>query len=166
MSRRFPCMRRSRLVKGSFITAHTRLNASGCFVHLAYLLNPSTLPNPQMAPGKESRRVRKLALEVDRLLQKGNRRLDILFHVHLLTHPHCLPVRLGCGGCSFPFGRTPMWLPRAPHLAHTTLLANHGTSVSPGHFDTSTKPWCRALLLPVTGRCKGSCDSVAFTACD
>jgi len=27
----------------------------------------------------------------------------------------------GRGGCSFQFGRTSMWRPRAPHLAHTTL---------------------------------------------
>jgi hypothetical protein len=48
-----------------------------------------------------------------------------------------LPVRLSCGGCSFQFGRTSMYRPRAPHLAHTTLLVNDGTAVSSGYFDTS-----------------------------
>jgi hypothetical protein len=38
------------------------------------------------------------------------------------------PVRLSLGGCSFQFGRTWMWRPRAPHLAHTILLAKDGTS--------------------------------------
>ena len=50
----------------------------------------------------------------------------------LWAHRHSLPVRLSLGGGSFQFGRTSMWRPRAPHLAHTTLLANDGTSVSAG----------------------------------
>jgi hypothetical protein len=40
----------------------------------------------------------------------------------------------------YGFGRTSMWRPRAPHFAHTTLLANDGTSVSSGYFDTSIRP--------------------------
>jgi hypothetical protein len=32
-----------------------------------------------------------------------------------------------------------MCRPRAPHFAHTTLRANHGTSVSSGYFDTSRR---------------------------
>jgi hypothetical protein len=32
------------------------------------------------------------------------------------------------------FGRTSMWRPRAPHLAHTTLLANDGISTSSRYF--------------------------------
>jgi hypothetical protein len=31
-----------------------------------------------------------------------------------------LPVT-SCNGCSFQFGRTSMWQPRAPHLAHRPL---------------------------------------------
>jgi hypothetical protein len=59
------------------------------------------------------------------------------------------------------FGRTSILMthfrpiPRAPHLAHTTLRANHGTSVSPGYFDTSIKPWWRhaSLRQVATSRC-------------
>jgi len=47
------------------------------------------------------------------------------------------PLRLGRSGCPFQFGRTSMGRPRAPHLAHTTLLANHGTSTSSGYLETS-----------------------------
>ena len=43
-----------------------------------------------------------------------------------------LPVRLWPGGCSFQFGRTSILLPRPPHLAQTTRVRNHGTSVSAG----------------------------------
>ena len=42
---------------------------------------------------------------------------------------HTLPVRLSLGGCSFQFGRTSILLPRPPHLAQTTRVRNHGTSV-------------------------------------
>jgi len=45
----------------------------------------------------------------------------------IFHHRQCLPVRLSLGGCSFQFGRTSMWRPRAPHLAHTALLAKLGT---------------------------------------
>ena len=71
------------------------------------------------------------------------------------TCRHCLPVTLSRGGCSFQFGRTSMCRPRPPHLAHTTLLANHGTSVSPGYFDTSTRPWWRqaSWRQVATSRC-------------
>jgi hypothetical protein len=71
------------------------------------------------------------------------------------VHHHCLPVRLSVGGCSFQFGRTSMWRPRAPHLAHTTLLANQGTSTSSANFGTSIKPWWRhaSLRQDASSRC-------------
>jgi hypothetical protein len=40
-----------------------------------------------------------------------------------------------------------MWRPRAPHLAHTILLANDGTSTSSVYFDTSISPWWRQASL-------------------
>jgi hypothetical protein len=43
-------------------------------------------------------------------------------------------------GLQFPQEKTD---PRAPHFAHATLLANHGTSVSSGYFETSISPSCR-----------------------
>jgi hypothetical protein len=50
----------------------------------------------------------------------------------LLGHRHCFPVRLGCVGCSFHFGRTSILFPRLPHSAQTTRGLNDGTSVSAG----------------------------------
>jgi hypothetical protein len=63
------------------------------------------------------------------------------------SHRHCLPVRLSLGGYSFQFGRTSLCRPRAPHLAHTTLLAKDATSSSSGFFETSIKPWWRHTSL-------------------
>jgi hypothetical protein len=57
-------------------------------------------------------------------------------------------------GFSFQFGRTSIRRPCAPHLAHTTLLANHVTNTSPGYFDTSITAWWRQKFeAPPTTAC-------------
>jgi hypothetical protein len=50
--------------------------------------------------------------------------------ITLISHRHCLPVRLSVGGCSFQFGRTSM--SRLPHLLHFMRGRNDGTVVSAG----------------------------------
>jgi hypothetical protein len=53
---------------------------------------------------------------------------------------------VGRGGCSFQFGRTSMWRPRAPHLAHTTLLANERTSSNYGTNSSWSPPRLAGVL--------------------
>jgi hypothetical protein len=65
--------------------------------------------------------------------QLGQARVDMDRIAEALNaYRHTLPVRLGCVGCSFQFGRTSMLLPRLPHLAQTTRGRNDGTLVSAG----------------------------------
>jgi len=73
-----------------------------------------------------------------------------------------LPIRFSRGGCSFQFGRTSKWRPRAQHFAHTILLANDGTSTSlSANSITVTKTNC-----PNGGVCCGDGRYKDFFSCE